>query len=50
MKRRRVRKGAEEIGREEGYDEVRQGPRATSAYPATVLSCKFLSCCSSVKK
>ena len=28
MKRRRVRKRAEEIGREEGHDEVRQGPSA----------------------
>ena len=28
--RRRVRRGTEEIGREEGYDEVRQGPRARS--------------------
>ena len=30
MKRRRVRKRAEEIGRKEGYDEVWQGPRARS--------------------
>ena len=28
--RRRVQKGTEEIGREEGYDEVWQGPRARS--------------------
>ena len=30
MRRRKVRTGTEEIGREEGYNEVWKGPRARS--------------------
>ena len=37
MRRRRVRKGTEEIGREEGYDKVSwKGPRARSRPPLTL--------------
>ena len=49
---RRVRKRAEEIGREEGYDEVRQRSthkESPSAYPSTALVYKLLSCVLPVK-
>ena len=43
MKRRRVRKRAEEIGREEGHDEVRQGPSARS-HPLLYLPLLYHTC------
>ena len=53
QKKRRVRKGTEEIGREEEYDGVLwKGPRAGShpPFPSTALSYEFLSCVLSVQR